>query len=270
MTSAVLACVSLLLGQVSTHPELTPGSMLQGSIRSGEAQVYSIGLVTGTVAELVVEQGGTDLSARVVPPENEPFDIDARESGPEPFIINAETSGIYHVEIRMAQKRPWPGSYRIRLLSIRNAGSDDHLRSTAQRNATEAKQADGQRSSDKLRRGFAAGQEALEAWRALGDRGSGAAALTELATLHLYFGNMEEARTELLEALPIARESASPWTEAEALTNLGHVFWRLSSLEESRQRLEQAIALWRKLGNRYAEAAAINNLGNMYSSVGGY
>src|SRR5262249_56048010 len=127
------------------------------------------------------------------------------------------------------------------LLSVHDAGPEDTLRIMAQHSATLAKQADGQRSSDKLRQGVAAGQEALKTWRTLGDRGSEAAALTELATLHIYLGNMEEARTELLEALPIARESASPWTEAEALTNLGHVFCTLPSLHESPPRLHQAI-----------------------------
>src|SRR5215467_1979073 len=116
MISVVLTCIFLLLGQASEHPELTPGITLQASIRSSEAQVYSIHLASGTVAELVVEQGGIDLSARVVAFDGQSFDVEARESGPEPFIISAETPGTYHVEVRMVQKRPHPVSYRIRLL----------------------------------------------------------------------------------------------------------------------------------------------------------
>jgi CHAT domain-containing protein/Tfp pilus assembly protein PilF len=270
MIPAGLACVLLLLTGPLGQSELIPGVTLQGSIRSGEAQSFFVRMVRGKVAEVLIEQAGTDLQARVVPPTGESFEVDTRESGPEPFVIKGETSGLYRVEVETVQKRPQAVSFQIKLGSLRETGPDADLRMVAQQNATLAKRADTQRSSDKLRAGVAAARDALKAWHTLSDRTAEAAELSELATLHIYLGDMEEARDELLEALAMARENMSPWTEAEALTNLGHVLWRLRLLQESREKLEQAIRLWRTLGNQYAEAAALNNLGNMQSSMGEY
>src|SRR5579864_544277 len=109
-------------------PELHPGDVIQGLLNPGASQHYSLTLHSGTVAELVLQQGGSDLVATILSPRGDRLIIDERENGPEPILIDASAAGLYQLEVSAKGRSPSPISYELTAGEFRLKRDGDDLR----------------------------------------------------------------------------------------------------------------------------------------------
>jgi len=82
-------------------------------------------------------------------------------------------------------------------------------------------------------------EEALELWRACGDRAREALTLSHLARIRANLGDMDQAASISLQALELGRATAEAHAQAIALASLGTVARR-------RGDLQTALATWRR------------------------
>ena len=268
LLSTVLSVLMLVGTGKPDLQELHTGTTLRDSIVTGITRTYILRLQAGEIAELTLDQGGTDLAVTVTPPAGHATLVDVRESGPDSILVDAQTSGVYRLELRTVEEQRSRAVYRVTLERIRPREPTDDRRLEAQQAATEAKQAE--HVPKDLRQGISKCSQALEDWRELGDRQGEAAALAERATLHMLLLEFDLAKQDLLEGLEIARNVPAPWTVAEALTNLGFTLGSLGEPAAGAEHLEEAVALWRKLGGVYEQAGALHNLARVYTDLAQY
>jgi len=74
-------------------------------------------------------------------------------------------------------------------------------------------------------------------------------------------GDYEAARTQLEQALALAREAALPHVEGNTLRVLSTVHWSQGDYNGARTYDEQALAIFREIGDRQGESKVINGLG---------
>lgn len=254
----------------ASAPEIYPGTRIQGTITAGSIQTYLLHLEAGTTAELVLEQGGTDLSVTVFPPQGDSIYVDARENGPEPVMIDPQTTGTYKLEIQTVEKRPQTVTYQLVFRELRPRKADDALLLEAQAEVSSSKKLLSPGSPTNLRKGLEQAEKALGIWHQSGRHEDEAATLVEIGAFHFLLNEFDQARTNNLEALRIAHELSASWVEGEALNDLGLALWQLSEFKEATRNLSLALGIWRKLGHHYGEAAALNNLAILHRETGDY
>jgi CHAT domain-containing protein/tetratricopeptide (TPR) repeat protein len=267
-TSFLGALLGLAL-LLNPQPELQAHTTVTGTLTPGTTQKYTLKLDAGILAELVLQQGSTDLVVKVVPPEGEAILVDNRENGPEPILINAEVNGTYLLEISARRQLLTGASYQLEAGEFHSRTDKDVLRVEAQRLATAAKMLDSAKPPKNAEAIEDCGK-AVMLWRQAGDSDSEAATLVQRGAYYMESGNLEAARADLLSSLDLARAASDQWIQAIALNNLGVLLWQLGEFSEAIQCLDQTVRIWRGLGNSYGEAAALTNQGLWYRAVGSY
>ncbi|MDZ4798615.1 MAG: tetratricopeptide repeat protein, partial [Bryobacteraceae bacterium] len=90
-----------------------------------------------------------------------------------------------------------------------------------------------------------------------------AQALLQAGRLFQDLYRQEEARSFMLEALPIFREVGDRLGEANCIMSLGDIALRRSDHEQARLRFLEALPIYREVGDRLGEANCIKSLGNI-------
>ncbi|MBZ5525628.1 MAG: CHAT domain-containing protein [Acidobacteriia bacterium] len=230
---------------------------------------YLLKLNSGTVAELVLEQGPTDLLATIVSPSGDRVIVDERDSGPEPIFIEARVDGIYRLEVSAQSKLPNATPYSLTVGEFRPRKEDDDLRLQAQQLSTDAKRHESGKTEER-KEALALCSRARDLWHQLGDRRAEASTLVRMGAYSFRLGEVTESRTRFVQALELAQSEGARWTEGEALSNLGLILWQSGEFSGALERWNQAQAVWKDLGHRYGEAAVLNNLGLRYRAIGSY
>jgi len=88
-----------LLQSTNAGMELHPQTTIWGSLRPGRTQSYPLNLESGSIAELILQQGGADLVATIISPIGHRITVDEREDGPEPVLVDASATGQYQLEV---------------------------------------------------------------------------------------------------------------------------------------------------------------------------
>ena len=91
-------------------------------------------------------------------------------------------------------------------------------------------------------------EDALAAYRDLGDRGGEVEALNETGTLHQATGNLHQARSCHQQALDLAHQIGSSWDEAHARAGLGRCALGAGDTAEAAGSLRQALAIFQQIG----------------------
>jgi len=89
-----------------------------------------------------------------------------------------------------------------------------------------------------------------------------------LGVLALYRGQMEEARTYLMQARQRFHELQRPAREGEVLNILGLLYLNTGDLEQARNAFEQALQLRESAGDASGVATVLNNLGLLARETG--
>ncbi|MFD8379515.1 tetratricopeptide repeat protein [Streptomyces sp. NPDC059679] len=112
-------------------------------------------------------------------------------------------------------------------------------------------------------------EQALDLFRALGDRSGEANALWDLGRVRL--GGDYAGAAELFEqALDVFRALGDRLGEANALRELGRVRWLMGAYTGVTELAEQALDLFRALGDRNGEAGSLRDLGRVLWLTGDY
>ncbi len=123
------------------------------------------------------------------------------------------------------------------------------------------------RLSSQLREAIANYEEALDHFRAIGDRAGEGTALHDLAQTYEAMGQAKRAVSCGEQALAIARELGDRRNEAAVLSNLGNAYGLLGQTERAIPYYEQALAIDRQLGDRQGEVVSLLGLGNAYAAL---
>jgi tetratricopeptide (TPR) repeat protein len=249
---------------------LAPGDSRESPIAGGEVHCFSA-TVAGAPLLVVVEQRGIDLvvADRPVAAGGEPLVVDApnRRWGPE--ILLLEPAGEHRLELRSLDTAVPPGHYAIRLQRLADEGPGGARRRAAAAAMTRAsRQPPGGATLESLRRSLAAYREAVEGWRALGDRALEAEARCGAADREDRLGQRRAAADGFEKALALWRQLDDPVREADTLDRLGRTRLRLGESGLARAAIAGSLALWRRLGERLEEAATLVDAGLVEHEVG--
>ncbi len=109
--------------------------------------------------------------------------------------------------------------------------------------------------------GFKYYEQALAAYRSVGDKSGEARVLNFVGLAHWGLGDYERAQEALNQALPLRREVRDKVGLGATLNNLGLVYDGLGDRQKARLSYEEALALFRETGDPQGEAYVLNNLG---------
>ncbi len=104
-------------------------------------------------------------------------------------------------------------------------------------------------------------EEALRLFRQLGDRSGELIGLLHVGQIALYADRAESARTNLENALAIARDLKHQEVEGESELLLGEVAFESSDFEKSELWFKRSLTVCREAGDRRGEANALRSLG---------
>ncbi len=104
-------------------------------------------------------------------------------------------------------------------------------------------------------------EEALAAWRQLGNRQRTAAALSSLGNVSHDRGDYGRAMGFHEEALAVCRDIDDSWGVARALNNLGAVAYYQGFYDQAEVLWTEALSVMRRIGDSRSECQLLNNLG---------
>jgi len=247
---------------------LEPGQTSEHRLPGGESHGYRLALGEGDFVAVAVEQKGLDVVARLFAPGGEMLtevDSPIGSHGVERVTGIAATGGDYRVEVEAFPGGEESGTYAISIEALRPATDEDRTRVAAE---WAFARGEGLRRAKRPGDALPEYQQALEGWRALGDRGGEAAALYRIGWMHHDLDQYQQAEEHYRKALDIYRELGERKDEATVSNRLGRVLLVLGRLEEAEEKHRHALELFTELGGREEQASAENNLGNVYKWTG--
>jgi eukaryotic-like serine/threonine-protein kinase len=105
--------------------------------------------------------------------------------------------------------------------------------------------------------------EALAAYKAVGDYNGQSSMLRNLGTIRLMQGNLATAYGYYQDALKLARQIGNRYSEGANINQLATVLERQGRHSEALDQYQKTLAIMREVGNRLAESIALNNIANI-------
>jgi len=234
---------------------LLAGQARERTIAGGKTHVYRVEVADSPLL-VTVEQKGINLVAEVMEPAaRSASDSGLLHWGPEVLLL--EKAGEHRIEVRPREPSAGSGRYTIQAEAL-PASADGRRAALAL--SSRAGQEAGERTPEARRRAIATFREALEAWRALGERRRQGDSLDVIAGLEAEDRDLRPAAEDYSGALAIWRELADPYREAATLNELGVARSYMGESEAAREALRSAHALWQRLGERFDEGLSGGNL----------
>jgi DNA-binding CsgD family transcriptional regulator/transcriptional regulator with XRE-family HTH domain len=113
-------------------------------------------------------------------------------------------------------------------------------------------------------------RQALDLFRAVGDRWGVGSVLGNLGGLYLRMGRHEEAGEHFAEALGIFRDIGNPYIQGTALGNLGESHLAQRRYDEAVTIFVEVLDLCRQINHRYGEGITLLHLGEGYAGLRRY
>jgi CHAT domain-containing protein/tetratricopeptide (TPR) repeat protein len=269
LPAVVLTVWSGPAGAAQAVLRLTPGLTLEAALKGGEVHRYEVDLAAGTHLGVTFDQQGADLRPVILGPDGATiYEYDFGEWGPEPAAIVAPADGRYVLEAHTVRADAPPGRYVLRVDAIRPATPDDEVRMRVMMVQIEAYAALRERPGGSLDRARALYQEALEAWRGLGERLAEAHTLTALGFIASSSDDIPTALAYSRAEISAWREAGSEYGEARAHRNLGITLRFLGEVDTVTEAYERSLAMHRAAGRRTSESLLLNDLARHHSGVG--
>ena len=261
--------------RAQTPVRLSAGMSLEADLARGEVHRYEAELTAHSYFAVTLDEANAMVTA-VVGPDGTTISLYPAAFGPQPVMVIAPVSGVYRLEVRLLQSGPraptsrgdekrWRAHYRLRVDAIRPPTSEDEERARLAQLVTEAYSILTTPSAGAWERGSALALQALEGWRALGDR------LGEARTLYVLGGfapdfalRVDFGRREIAARHAIGED----YGEAMALLSLGSDLRSMGDVDASRELVERSLRMLRAAGRAANEADVLVNMANAAASTG--
>jgi CHAT domain-containing protein/tetratricopeptide (TPR) repeat protein len=240
---------------------LTSGTPVERELAAGESQVWTVELAAGRPWRIAVEQRGIDVVVEVSGPDGKRLaavDSPLDRQGSETVLVEPAAGGVYRVEVLAREPAAPPGRYEIRIDELPQDA--DRRRLAAERALTRAGEQYLEGTAEARRQAIAEHRQALEAWRALGDRREEARSLYAMAVLSRLVNDTRQALALCREVLPLWQSLGDRLWEASTWNETGLDHWLLGESADGRTAFEKALAIQRETGDRYGEGVARSNL----------
>jgi len=284
---------------------------IERSLGAGGADLFQLELAAGKHWLIRVEQIGIDVTVEVQDERGGRLlavDSPLGREGTESLLFSPAASSSFRVQVRCDKKGVPVGRYEIRLEELPGATPGDRLRVRAEAALTEAGRLDATPTEGVETRAEEELHEAIDGWKALGERRreawtwqmlgglsedrqdyrqaaesyeralalwrglddpSGLApTLDRLGLAHSRLGDNPQALGELQEAFALRQRLGRRDREAETRNHLCLVLQRLGRFHAAGECYEKALALARELRDTELEAILLNNLGGIYQNLG--
>jgi CHAT domain-containing protein/Tfp pilus assembly protein PilF len=249
---------------------LEPGKPIERELAGGAVHAYRIMLAAGQYLHVSVEQRGIDMVVALRGPDGVPLmEMDGLRGmlGIEELSWEAANTGWYVLEVRAKVPAADNARYEVSVQKAAAATRRDLARVAAERLFMEAIRAEASARGAGTESAVRKYGEAVEQWRAAGDRKWEGQTLHNLGSIYQRLSQHEKAKDHYEQALAIRRETRDRLGEGTALNGLGNIYWSLSQNEKAREYYEQALAIGREIKNRDGEGTALHNLGNIYRNL---
>lgn len=253
---------------VRTEHVLEPGKPVERELAGGASHSYRVALTSGQYLHLSVEQRGVDVALTLRGPDGATLsEMDGQRglAGVEEMSWEATGTGLYVLEVRAREQAAHNARYEVRVWKAEAATQRDSARVAAERLFMEAIRAEAETRGAGPERAAGKYREAVEQWRAAGDRKWEAQTLHNIGSLYRNASQFEKAADSYGQALAVRREIKDRDGEGATLNGLATLYLRLSQREKARGFYEQALAIRREVGDREGEGQVLNNLGLVYN-----
>jgi CHAT domain-containing protein len=268
LTAFLLGSPGAAFGNEATA--LTPGKALKPALAGGESHQYSFHLRSGEYARVVIEQRSVDVAVTCLAPGGqELFAADSAAIGDgENVELIAEADGEYRLRVAATESHAPVGQYEIELLELRPAIDRERERVAAAREFGAAMKAQKSGTRDGFLQAISHEQQALDHWRAAGDRVEESQSLLKIGLFYIEIADREKALQFTTEALAVARSTSDGKTIGRALEGIGRVHNSFGDKRKAIEYCNEALPLLRAAGDGAGEANALENAGVAYSGIG--
>lgn len=276
LSASALLFLLFFLGSVTAHAQapdndsrlLDDSGPIKQKINGGEFYYYRVMARADQYLRLVVDQRGIDVRVKLYQPDGSLVAQSNRLTGaygPETIFWVAEDPGVYKVEVR-AQPDQLAGYIEVKLVEEHVATFQDRSSFAAQAIFLQAEQLREQKTPTSLDLSLAKYQEALQAWRYIGNSYGEAETLNFVGLIYdVLKRDRVNARQNYEQALQIWKSLGDRRGEAESLSNIARVYESLGEREKALDYYNRSLQPWVDAGDRYGEAWVLFNMGRVYS-----
>lgn len=252
-----------LLAAAPSPSSLIPGQPVEREMAAGQSQVFQMELPAQGAWRIAVEQRGLDVVLEISGPDGKRLaavDSPLDRQGPETALLEPVAAGLYRVEVRAREPGAPAGRYEIRIDELPGESEADRHRLAAERAVTRAGVRYLEGTPEARRQAIAEHRQALEEWRAIGDRLQEARSLYALAVLARLVNDTRQALAWGQEVLPLWQARGDRLWEGATWNEIGLDRWLLGESAEGKAAFEKALNLQWQSGDRYGEGVALSNL----------
>jgi CHAT domain-containing protein len=235
-------------------------------IKGGESNLFGVSMEAGQYASITVRRLGVDLLVNIAVPGGGVItrcESPAGPNSPMSVSIIATASGVYSLEVKPVEKWAAAGRYEIVLEGTRTLDPSDEKRFAAQLKTAEGRRQQLLDTVDSRRAALAAYDQALAAWREVGDQVEETNVLQFVAQTYRAFPpeniDYDTVINKYQEALNIRREENDTQSTAYTLLELAGVYSDLKNFPASLPLYVEALGLFKD--NQRGRAAAMYGMG---------
>jgi len=206
---------------------------------------------------VVLEVSGPD--GRRLAAVDSPLD----RQGPETALVEPAAAGLYRITVRAREAGAPAGRYEIRIsemTELPGASDADRHRLVAERAVTRAGERYLEGTPEARRQAIAEHRQALDEWRAIGDKRQEARSLYAMAVLSRLVNDTRQALTWGLEVLPLWQAQGDRLWQGATWNEIGLDHWLLGEIADGKAAFEKALAIQGQSGDRYGEGVSLSNL----------
>ncbi|HYU98897.1 MAG TPA: CHAT domain-containing protein [Pyrinomonadaceae bacterium] len=246
-------------------------TLLEREMKGSETHVYQLRLKSGQFIDIEVDQRGIDLAVDLINPDGK--QVNTQDSpngrfGPESLVGIAESDGDYRIVVRAPSKTAAKATYKLSVLTLREATADDKAHVAAENAFAEAYlKLRPQRTAASRTAAITKCQEALSYFHSAHDQYREALILNLLGLLHAESSEFRKAVEYFKQALPLFRLVKDPYGETDTLNFLGGMYDVLGELQPALSNYDQALLLARDTKNQNTEAFVLNNIGKINNDL---
>jgi CHAT domain-containing protein/tetratricopeptide (TPR) repeat protein len=241
-----------------------PGESTVRELAAGETHTYVIALSKGQYVGLVIERRDLDISLALYDPAGSVLlQVNCRQLNLTPVSLIAQTSGVYRLEARTAEKEQIRGHYVLRVEEIRQANAEDDYRMAAQTAVEEGKQLLQEWKEESSLGAIRKFKDSLSLWRTAGDHRGETYTLRLIGDVYQPLGDYKQALIYYDQALALIRKRPDPRSEGEALNQICYAYLNTGQNEKALKLCDQALRINRATENPRGIAESLNNLGEI-------